>query len=96
MGMGRKEETLIEPFAVQEYFVDGFDGYEVKDGILTCAGYRLQKPCRQNGDPLKVVIMRIVMPVANLAAVVTRATDAARRMPGLTEYIGRTADKLSH
>jgi len=96
MGIGRKEETLIEPFAVSEYFVDGFDDYQVKDGVLTCAGYRLQKPSRQNGDMLKVVVMRIVMPVANLGAVITRATDAAKRMPGIADHTKRTADKLSH
>jgi len=96
MGIGRKEETLIEPFAVSEYFVDGFDDYQVKDGVLTCAGYRLQKPSRQNGDMLKVVVMRIVMPVANLGAVITRATDAAKRMPGITEFIRKTVPNINH
>jgi hypothetical protein len=67
-----QDETLVEPFAVSEYFVDGFTDYEVHNGILSCAGYRLQKPSRLNGDPLKVVIFRIVCPVSG-------ADDAATK-----------------
>ncbi len=96
MGMGRNDETLVEPFTVQEYFVDGFDGFEVKDGILTCAGYRLQRPSRANGDPLKVVVMRIVMPVANLGACIIRATDAANQVAQVAPFTKRAGDKVSH
>ncbi len=91
-----KDETLIEPFAVQEFFVDGFDDYEVKDGILTCAGFRAQKASKQSGGPLRVVVLRIVMPVANLQQVIANATEAAKGMPMLELAAPRNGAKLAH
>lgn len=58
-----RDETLVEPFAVPEIFVDGFSDHEIHNGVMTCAGYRLQPPSRQNGEPLKVVVVRLVWPV---------------------------------
>ena len=70
-------EVLVEPFAAPEIYVEGFTDYEVKDGVLTCAGYRTK---RTNGEPFKEVVLRIVMPVANLADTIAQATTAAREM----------------
>ena len=48
------DESLIEPFSVQEIFVDGFTEYVARDGVMTCAGYRLTS----DGD--KVVKVRLI------------------------------------
>jgi hypothetical protein len=61
-----RDATLVEPFAVQEIFVDGFCDHQVRSGVMTCVGYRVQCPSRQNGSPLKVVVVRLVMPAANI------------------------------
>lgn len=73
-----RDETLVEPIAVQEFFVDGFDDYEVKDGILTCAGFRTQRVTLASGEQLRTVVVRIVMPVSNLAQVIGNALAAAK------------------
>lgn len=90
--MGRLDETLIEPFAAQEFFVDGFADHKIVNGIFSCSGYRLQSPSRINGDPLKVVVVRIVMP-ANMLSEAIRLTEQARSEPLTTiepaERIGR-------
>ena len=59
-----RDETLVEPFAVAEIFVDGFTDHQIHNGVMTCAGYRLQPPSHQHGDPLKVVVVRLVWPAA--------------------------------
>ncbi len=72
------EETLIEPFAAQEFFVDGFADHKIINGIFSCSGYRLQRPSRINGEMLKVVVMRIVMPAEALDDCIERAKSAKR------------------
>ena len=67
-----EDETLVEPFAVQEYFVDGFADFHVENGVLRAVGYRTQPASRMNGDPLKIVIFRVAIPVNG-------AGDAAMR-----------------
>lgn len=84
------EDKLVELFAVSEVFVDGFDGYEVKDGVLSCTGYREKKPNPARSETVKVAVLRIVMPVANLGEVITRATEAAKGLP-LIEMMRGTA-----
>jgi hypothetical protein len=68
------KETLVEHFAVQEIVVDCFDDYEIRDGLLSCAGYRTHR-----GE--NVVVVRIVMPAANLTKVMVNAIAAAKEMP---------------
>ncbi len=71
-----RDETLVEPFAVQEIFVDGFCDHQINNGVMTCVGYRTQRPSRENGDPLKVVVVRLVMPASNVDAAVDDARQA--------------------
>lgn len=67
------DASMTEPFPVPEIYVEGFTDYEVKNGVLTCAGYRTKHSTRE-------VVLRIVMPVANLASTIGEATAAARGM----------------
>lgn len=64
---------VLDPFAVSEFFVDGFDDYSIKDGLLRCVGYRLQ---RDRGETVRIAVMRIVMPACALQKVIERATTA--------------------
>jgi len=71
-----RDETLVEPFPVQEIFVDGFSDHIITNGVLTCAGYRIQPASRLNGDPQKIVVIRLVMPAANLDEAIEDARQA--------------------
>lgn len=78
-------EALLEPFAAQEFYVDGFDGYEVsKDNIMSCYGYRQTRAGRQ-------IMVRLVMPVSCLADAIGRANSAIQKTPmlALVERIGK-------
>jgi hypothetical protein len=57
-------EELIEPFSAQEFFIDGFAEQKIVDGIFSCVGYRLHRSCKGR-KPIKVVVMRIVMPATS-------------------------------
>lgn len=73
-----RDDTLVEPFAVPEIFVDGFTDYSVRNGIMSCVGYRIQPVSRENGDPVKVVVVRLIWPSANLDEAVAEAREAQR------------------
>jgi hypothetical protein len=62
---------VIEPFAVPEFFVEAFSEYQVKNGVLTCVGYRTM-------SDHQVAVVRVVMPVAGLMETIDRATQAAQ------------------
>ena len=70
--------SITEPFAAPEYFVNAFDDYEMRDGILTCTGYR-----EAHGE--RVAVVRIAMPLAGLA--VTRANAASVDMKPATPSV---------
>lgn len=69
-----RDNTLIEPFAVQEIFVDGFSDHVISNGVMTCAGYRLQMQPGSK-EPHRIVVIRLVMPAANI----NEAIDDARQ-----------------
>lgn len=71
-----KDETLIEPFAVPEIFVSGFSDHVIAEGIMTCAGYRIIPPSRLNGDPQKVVVVRLVFPAGAVDEAIADAKQA--------------------
>lgn len=64
-----KDEAAIEPFPVQEYFLDGFCNYRSCSGLMFCAGFRAQ-------GREKIIQVKLIFPVASIAE--TRAQgDAA-------------------
>jgi hypothetical protein len=46
---------LYEPFPAPEFFVNGFDEQEVRDGVFTCVAYRIIR-----GE--KVIVCRLAIP----------------------------------
>lgn len=71
-----RDETLVEPFAVPEIFVDGFSDHVITNGVMTCAGYRIQPAIRGDGEAMKVVVIRLVMPAANIDEAIEDARQA--------------------
>jgi len=57
-----RDTPLVEPFAVPEYFVDGFAEHQIVNGLFTFAAYRIQSAA----EPMKVVTARFVMRVADV------------------------------
>jgi hypothetical protein len=76
VGMGTDLDLeLIEPVGgVPEIFVNGFAGYDVTTGILSCSGFRFQKT---NGRLFGLVNHKIVMPMDGLQNSIMRAMTAA-------------------
>lgn len=64
-----RDEELLEPFAVQEIFVNGFTNHQRHDGVMSCVGYRATR----DG---KLVVVRLVWPAANTEAAIEDAKAA--------------------
>lgn len=75
-----RDETVVEPFTVQEFYLDGFAGYQVRNGMMFCCGFRFQEPSKLNGDPLKIVQVKLIFPVSTIAET-RESADAAMRFP---------------
>lgn len=69
--MAEKDRSLVELFAAQEFYVDGFTDHEVRDGILTCTAYRIQ-----HGHP--VVVFRVVIRAGSALASIDQAMAALK------------------
>lgn len=71
-----RDETLIEPFAVDEVYVDGFTGHHQINGNISCYGFRVQPASRENGEDLKVVVLKLVFPASCVEAAIEEAKAA--------------------
>ncbi len=70
-------EELIEPFAVQEVFVDGWGDRVLSEGIYSSAGYRIIR-----GE--KVVVIRIAQRASTVRKAVTETGEiVAQQVPVL-------------
>lgn len=67
----------IEPFAVAEVFVNEFSYDDLGDGNITCVGYRWQR--LPDGNLIRVVVARIVMPKAGFDLSLSRAVRSDAR-----------------
>jgi hypothetical protein len=69
MGENMPDDTVIEPFAVPEIFVDGFTQHKAHDGVMSCVGYRKLAEG-------KIVVVRLVWPAVNTSAAIDDAISA--------------------
>lgn len=76
--MGVRDESLIEPFAVQEIYVDGFTDHTIINGNMSCVGYRVHPPTRANGAPIKVIVVKLVWPAGSTEDAINDARKAQR------------------
>jgi hypothetical protein len=67
--MTTADEELLEPYAVAEIFVDGFTKHTLRDGVMTCVGFR-------NMTEGKVIVVRLVWPAVNTVAAINDAVVA--------------------
>lgn len=74
--MGMRDETLSEPFAVQEFYVDGFADHTIINGNMSCVGYRILPASHFNGEPQKIVVVRLVWPVCSTDQAIADARRA--------------------
>ena len=57
-----RDESLIEPYSLDEDFIDGFTDHEISDGLLTFAAYRWRDV---EGVKARVAIRRFIMKVSD-------------------------------
>lgn len=81
------DESLIEPFAVQEVFVDGWGERVLHDGIYSSAGYRIIR-----GE--KVIVVRVAQRESCVRRSV-RDTDSALNSPTFGVAIADQRKRLS-
>jgi hypothetical protein len=82
-----QKETLVEPFAAPEYFVDGFADHRVVGGNFFFCVYRMQHS-RFQDDPVKVVVARFVCPVDAVPEGISRANNALLLPAAVTPIVG--------
>jgi len=78
---------IIEPFAVQEFFVDGSENYEIADGFMTATGYRTQ---RVAGEKINVAVFRVIMPAKALGPCIEKSREAAMLADG-SDFVNKFA-----
>jgi hypothetical protein len=76
-----RDETLVEPFAVQEYLIDNFTDHHVEDGLLTFAAYRQMPVSRVYISRPKVIVCRFIMRVTEVSEAQERTRRALRAIP---------------
>jgi len=70
-----RDETLVEPFAVSEIYCDGVD-HVVSNGMMMASGYRIMPPARPSGEPVKVVVVRLILKVESVPDTLIDAREA--------------------
>jgi hypothetical protein len=68
-----KSEKVLEPFGLQEFYVDGFGNFHLSNGILRCAAFT-QQPA-PGGRTQSVAVFRLIIPAAGARASITAAAD---------------------
>src|SRR5690349_14009848 len=79
-----RDKRLIELFATQEVFVDGFTDHKIRNGNMSCVGFRYEEPAQEGDEPLKVVVIRLIFPKDGIAAAIEEAQAA---MSVVTEIV---------
>ena len=53
-----KSEKVLEPFGLQEFYVDGFGNFHLSNGILRCAAFT-QQPA-PGGRTQSIAVFRLI------------------------------------
>jgi hypothetical protein len=80
-------DKLIEPFAALEVYCDGFTDFRVRNGNMTCVGFRLHEPLRKGEEPLRVVVLRLVFPKDCVPDAIAEAQAAFAAPVALAETV---------
>ena len=69
-----KSEKVLEPFGLQEFYVDGFGNFHLSNGILQCAAFT-QQPA-PGGRTQSVAVFRLIIPAAGARTSIEAAAGA--------------------
>jgi hypothetical protein len=69
-----KNEKVLEPFGLQEFYVDGFGNFHLTNGILRCAAFT-QQPA-PGGRTQSIAVFRLIIPAAGARTFVDDAKTA--------------------
>ena len=69
-----KNEKVLEPFGLQEFYVDGFGNFHLSNGILRSAAFT-QQPA-PGGRTQSIAVFRLIIPAAGARAWFKAASSA--------------------
>ncbi len=69
-----KSEKILEPFGLQEFYVDGFGNFHLSNGILRCAAFT-QQPA-PGGRTQSIAVFRLIIPASGARVSIEAATTA--------------------
>jgi hypothetical protein len=69
-----KNEKVLEPFGLQEFYVDGFGNFHLTNAILRCAAFT-QQPA-PGGRTQSIAVFRLIIPAAGARTFVDDAKTA--------------------
>ena len=71
-----KNERILEPFGLQEFYVDGFGNFHLSNGILRTAAFTRQPA--PGGRTQSIAVFRLIIPAVGARA----SIDAGTRVLG--------------
>jgi hypothetical protein len=69
-----KSEKVLEPFGLQEFYVDGFGNFHLSNGILRCAAFTQQPAPGERTQ--SIAVFRLIIPAAGARAWIKAASSA--------------------
>ena len=69
-----KSEKVLEPFGLQEFYVDGFGNFHLSNGILRCAAFT-QQPA-PGGRTQSVAVFRLIIPASGARVLIESSASA--------------------
>lgn len=67
-----KNEKIMEPFGLQEFYVDGVGNFHIANGILRGAAFTQQQA--PGGRVQSIAVFRLIIPVAGARSSIAAAT----------------------
>jgi hypothetical protein len=68
-----KSEKVLEPFGLQEFYVDGFGNFHLSNGILRCAAFTQQQA--PGGRTQSIAVFRLIIPASGACALIDTASN---------------------
>jgi hypothetical protein len=69
-----KSERVLEPFGLQEFYVDGFGNFHLSNGILRAAAFTRQSA--PGGRTQSIAVFRLIIPAVGARASIDAGTRA--------------------
>jgi hypothetical protein len=68
-----KNEKVLEPFGLQEFYVDGFGNFHLSGGILRSAAFTQQQA--PGGRTQSIAVFRLIIPAPGARALIEAAAS---------------------